>query len=77
MCDNIILKNGGTFRFVPDCCKNKKMCNRAVDIHAHALIICNQAVDTPPSAMQFVPECYKTQEVCNKAVDTCLFVFDS
>ena len=25
MCDKIILENGGMIRFIPDCCKNKKL----------------------------------------------------
>ena len=39
--------------------------------------MCNEAVDTYPSAIQFVPECYKTHEMCDKAVDTSPSVFDS
>ena len=34
--------------FVPDCYKNKKLCNEAVDNYVHAL--------------EFVPDCYKTQK---------------
>ena len=44
-------------KFVPDCYKNQRMCNKAVDTYVHAL--------------QFVPNCYKTQKMCNKAIDTC------
>ena len=33
MCDNAILENGGTWKPVPDCYKNKKkMCDKTVDI---------------------------------------------
>ena len=49
--------------FVPNCFKNQKMCDKAVDIYA--------------SAIQFVPECYKTQKMCHKDVDACPFKFDS
>ena len=63
MCDKMILENGGTLRFVPDCYKNQQMRNKGVKIS--------------PSVIQFVPECYKTQKMCDKAVDTCPVVFDS
>ena len=43
------------------CCKNQK--------------ICNKAVDTYSSAIQFVPCWYKTHEMCNKGDDTCIFAF--
>ena len=33
MCDKAILETGGTFQSVPDCFKNKKMCNQALDIY--------------------------------------------
>ena len=33
MCDKAILETGGTLKSVPDCCKNKKMCNQADDIY--------------------------------------------
>lgn len=33
--------------------------------------MCNEAVDSYPSAIQFVIDWYKTQEMCNKEVDTC------
>ena len=29
MCDEAFLENGGTLKSVSDCCKNKKMCNKA------------------------------------------------
>ena len=56
MCDRVILENGGTLMFVPDCYKNQKICNKAADNYPHAL--------------EFVPDCFKTQKMCNKAVDT-------
>ena len=37
MCDKVILKNSGTLMFAPDCYKNQKRCNKAVDNYAHAL----------------------------------------
>ena len=37
MCDNVTLENDPTLMFVPDCSKNQKMCNQAVDNHAHPL----------------------------------------
>ena len=43
MCDKAILENGGTIKSVPDCYRNKKMCNKAVDNYPHVL--------------EFVPEC--------------------
>ena len=46
MCGNIILENFGTLKFVPDCYKNDKMCNKAVDNY--------------PQSLEFVPDCYKT-----------------
>ena len=33
---------------IPDCCKNQKTCNKAVDSYADAL--------------EFVPDCFKTQK---------------
>ena len=35
MC-KVILENGGTSIFVPDCYENLKMCNKAIDKYAHA-----------------------------------------
>ena len=37
---------------VPDCYKNQKMYDKAVDNYPHAL--------------EFVPDCYMTQEMCDK-----------
>ena len=37
MYDKAIVENGGTLKFVPDCCKNQEMCNKAVDNYPHAL----------------------------------------
>ena len=47
-----LLENGGTLKSVPDCYKNQKMCDKAVDNYPHAL--------------DFVPDCYVTQEICDK-----------
>ena len=44
MCDKAILENGGTLKFVPDCYKNREMCNKASDNF--------------PQALEFVLECY-------------------
>ena len=87
MCSIVTLEKGGMLIFVPDCYKNQKMCNKAVDNYPHELEyfphcfktqkMCNKAVDTYLSAMQFFPECCKTQKMCDKAVDTCPFMFDS
>ena len=52
----VILENSATLMFVPDCNKNKNMCNKTVDNYLHAL--------------DFIPHCYKTQKMSNKAVDT-------
>ena len=32
MCDKVILENGGTLKSVPDCYKNKKMCDKLLKI---------------------------------------------
>ena len=47
MCYKVILENGGMLMFVPECQKNKKMWNKAVDNYPHAL--------------EFVFDCYKIQ----------------
>ena len=31
ICDKAILENGGTLKYVPNCCKNQEMLNKAVD----------------------------------------------
>ena len=31
MCDTSILENGGTLESVPECYKNREMCNKTVD----------------------------------------------
>ena len=49
-------QNSAMLKFVPDCYKKQRMCNKAVDTYANAL--------------RFVPNCYKTQEMFNKAVGT-------
>ena len=42
MCNEAILKNSGTLKSGPHCCKNQEMCNKAVDNF--------------PNALDFVPE---------------------
>ena len=37
MCDKIIPENVGMLRFVPDCYKNRKRCEKAVDNYSRAL----------------------------------------
>ena len=49
MFDKVILENRETFKSVPDCYKNQKICDEAVDNYAHGL--------------EFVSECYKTQKM--------------
>ena len=44
MCDKAILENGETLKVVPDCYKNQKMCNKAVENY--------------PRALEFVRKCY-------------------
>ena len=56
MWEKTFLENAGTLNSVPNCHKNKKMCNKAVDNHVLAL--------------ESVSDCYKTQKECNKAVNT-------
>ena len=62
MCDQTILENGGTLKSVPDCHKNQKMCNKAVDNYHHALAFFFFFF------FFFFFECYKTQKICDKAV---------
>ena len=60
----VVLENAG--KFIPDCYKNQKMCNKAVDNYAYALEFvpiclrlrkeCNKPVDTNPSAIQFITD---------------------
>ena len=33
MCDKVILENGGILMFIPDCYKNQRMYNKAVDTY--------------------------------------------
>ena len=42
----VTLENDGMLKYVPDCYKNPRICNKAVDNYAHVL--------------EFVPDCYKT-----------------
>ena len=54
------IENGGTLKFLPESCKNQKMCNQAVDNYADGLNyvpiviqlkkVCNEVVDSNPSA---------------------------
>ena len=59
MYDKAILENGGTLKYVYDCYKNQKMCNKVVNNYLHA--------------SEFVPECYKTQETCYRAAQIFFF----
>ena len=40
-------------KFIPDCHKNKKMCDKAVDNYVYAL--------------KFVFDCHKTQKMCKES----------
>ena len=37
MCVKVILENGGMLKFIPDCYKNQKMCDKTVNNYAHEL----------------------------------------
>ena len=37
MYNKITIENGVMLGFIPDCCKDKKICDEAVDIYVHAL----------------------------------------
>ena len=37
MCEKVITENGEMLGFFPDCYKNKKMFDKAVDNYSHAL----------------------------------------
>ena len=66
LCDKVILENGGTIMFIPDCYNNQSMCDNVVDNYAHVPgyvsdcyeipKTCNKADSSYPSAMQFVPD---------------------
>ena len=83
MYDKAILENGGTLKYVYDCYKNQKMCNKVVNNYLHASEfvpecykthkICGNAVDTHSSTIRYVPECYKTQETCYRAAQIFFF----
>ena len=80
MFNKVIIENGGILKFIFDCYKDQKMCDKAVDNYSHALKTASdcfktQAFGTYPSAIQFVSEGGKTQETFDKVVDTCPFVF--
>ena len=57
------VSDSGMFRFIPDCYKNQKVWDKAIDNYSHAL--------------EFIPDwcntiyswCYKTQKMCDKAAD--------
>ena len=52
MWDKMILENGGMLKFITDCYKNHKMCNKAVYNYSYVL--------------EFVPCCYNTQKIIIK-----------
>ena len=54
MGDKAILENDRTLKFVPDCYKTQKMCDKAADNYLHA--------------WEFIRRCYITQKMCDKAV---------
>ena len=37
MCNKAVLENGGKLKFVPECCRNQQMCEKADDNYLHAL----------------------------------------
>ena len=49
--------------FVPECCKNQNMRDKAVNAY--------------PSTIKNFSGCFMTQEKCEKEVNRCLIVFDS
>ena len=60
-CDKAILENDRTLKPVPDCYKNRKMCNKyphALEFVClcHETQMCDKAVNTYPSTIKFVPE---------------------
>ena len=61
MCDNIVLENGGMLKFIHDCYKNQKMCNKAIDNYAHAL--------------DFVPDCFNTTILKKCVIKLLILVF--
>ena len=73
MCNETVSGSGGMSRFVPDCYKNQKTCNKTVDNFPIAIrlkTMRNKAVDAYSSAIQYVSDQYKTQGMYNKALDT-------
>ena len=48
MCDKVILENGGMTTFIPNCYKNQKMCDKAIDYYYSR-------------ALELVLDYYKTQ----------------
>ena len=68
--------------FIPNCYRDQKMCNKAIDNYTWFGPNCystqkmfSNVVGTYSSAIQFVGECYKTSQMFNKAIDTCPFMF--
>ena len=39
MCHEVIKENNGMLEFIPNCYKNKKVCDQAVDSYANALTL--------------------------------------
>ena len=56
MYDKAVLENGETLKSVPDCYKNQRKCDKAVDNYLYAL--------------EFVTDCYITQKLCDGVVNT-------
>ena len=56
MRDKVIPENSRLLKYIPDCYKNQKVCNKAVRRYFHAL--------------EFILKCYKTHKMCNEAVKT-------
>ena len=53
MCDEAVVRDDGTLKFVPDDYKTQKMCHKGVDNYG--------------DASEYVSKCFKTQEMCDKA----------
>ena len=53
----VILENVGTLKFICDCYKDQKLCEKAVDIYAHALEFVSDSYKAQKtSEIQFVPD---------------------
>ena len=85
----MVMKNSEMLKFIPnhlnpDCYKNSKVCDKAVDNYSHALKfvpnyyitqnMCDKAINTYHSTIQFVPDCSKTKEMCNRTISEYLFM---